>query len=57
MSLYSREAFKSGKWVAMLWKNFDGPDWDWGVFRLFELGMLRGAGLVRGVESRFIERV
>ena len=41
----------------MLWKNFDGPDWDRGVFRLFELGMLRGAGLVRGVESRFIERV
>ena len=57
MSLYSREAFKSGKRVAVLWKNFDGPDWDRGVFQLFELGMLRGAGLVRGVESRFIERV
>jgi hypothetical protein len=28
MSLYSEEAFKSGKWVAVLWKNFDEPDWD-----------------------------
>ena len=28
MSLYSDEAFKSGKWVGVLWKNFDEPDWD-----------------------------
>jgi hypothetical protein len=30
MSLYSRGAFKSGKCIAALWKNFDEPDWDWG---------------------------
>jgi len=27
------------------------------IFRLFELGMLRGAGLLRGFESRFVARV
>jgi hypothetical protein len=57
MSLYSEAAFKSGKWVAVLWKSLDEPDWDWGIFWLFELGVLRGAGLLRGVELRFVERV
>jgi hypothetical protein len=57
MSLYSREAFKSGKWVAVLWKSFDEPDWDGGVFWLFEGGMSVGADLLRGVESRLIVRV
>jgi hypothetical protein len=30
MSLYSDEAFKSGKEIVALWKNRDGSEWDWG---------------------------
>jgi hypothetical protein len=41
----------------VLWKNFDEPDWDRGIFWLFEGGMSVGADLLRGVEWRFIAGV
>ena len=57
MTLYSREAFKSGKRVAGLWKKLDEARLGLGSFRRFDRGMLRGAGLRRGFELRFGARV
>jgi hypothetical protein len=60
VSLYSEEAFNSGKWVEVLWKKCGDPDWDRessGCLREeCSVAGLRGAGS-SGVSSRGCDAV